>query len=120
MSNSQDFFSRAKSHFSETMNGELKSFTIPEYDNLTIYYKKGTSFKQEGKVLELQQQGKTAEALVQMIINRALDSEGKRMFNDYERTQFMNTVTPEIILKMVNAMNGDDEEEFTVEKAKKS
>lgn len=120
MSNSQEFFSRAKSHFAETMNSELKSFKVPELDNFEIFYRKGTNFKQEGKVLELQQAGKTAEALVQMVINRALTEEGKKLFSDVQREQLMRDVAPEVIIKIVNALNEEDEEEFTVEKAKKS
>ncbi|MEC8352260.1 MAG: hypothetical protein VXZ65_03425, partial [Candidatus Thermoplasmatota archaeon] len=34
---------------------------VPEWDT-TFYYKKGTNFQQEAKVMELQNAGKTAEA----------------------------------------------------------
>jgi len=101
------------------MSGELKSFYIDEWET-TFYYKRGTNFKTEGKVIELQQQGKTVEALVQMVINRCLDSEGKRVFTDASRTELMNSVDPEVIIKIVNCLTADDDDEFTMDSAVKN
>lgn len=105
MSNS--VLDKAKSHFAETISGELKEYKVEEWDT-TIYYKKGTNFAQESKVIELQNQGKTAEALVQVLINRALDKDGKRIFSDHEKVALMNGVDPAVILKIVAKMNEGD------------
>lgn len=105
---------KAKSHFAETISGELKEYYVEEWDE-TIYYKKGTNFAQESKVIELQNQGKTAEALVQVLINRALDKDGKRIFADAEKTILMNSVDPAVILKIVGRINSG--EAVTVEEA---
>lgn len=106
---SKDIISKAKSHFAGVMSGELKSFYIEEWDT-TFYYKKGTNFKSEAKVLELQNQGKTGEALVQVVINRCLNAEGKRVFTDHNKIDLMNSVDPEVLIKIVNALNSDEDE----------
>lgn len=98
---------KAKAHFSEAISGEMKEYYVEEWDT-TIYYKKGTNFAQEAKVIELQNQGKTAEALVQVLINRALDENGKRIFADAEKAVLMNSVDPAVILKVVGEINSGE------------
>ena len=105
---------KAKTHFAEAVSGELKEYHVEEWDE-TIYYKKGTNFAQEAKVIELQNQGKTAEALVQVLINRALDKDGKRIFADAEKPVLMNSVDPSVILKIVGQINSGSA--VTVEEA---
>lgn len=121
---SKEILGKAKSHFAEVMSGELKSFYIDEWDT-TFYYKKGTNFKSEAKVLELQNAGKTGEALVQMIINRCLDKTGKRVFSEHNRAELMNSVDPNVLVKVVNGLNDTDDDDMpggapTVEKASKN
>lgn len=117
---SKDILDKAKSHFNQVMSGELKSFYIEEWDT-TFYYKRGTNFRNESKVIELQNQGKTAEALVQMIINRCLDKKGKKVFTDASKTELMNSVDPEVLVKIVNGLNQeDDEDTISVEDASKN
>jgi len=94
----------ARKHFNEVVIGELKQMEVPEWDT-TIYYRNGTSFAQEAKVIELQNSGKSAEALVQVLINRALDKNGKRLFTDMEKAEIMNGVDPAVILKIVTEFN---------------
>lgn len=113
---SKDIMSKAKSHFREIMDQELKSYYIQEWDE-TIYFKKGSNFAQEAKVIELQNQGKTAEALIQVMINKTLDKDGKRVFTDASRAELMNAVDPTVILKIVNAINSDT---ISVEDAEKN
>ena len=111
---SNKILEKAKSHFAEAVSGELKEYHVEEWDT-TIYYKKGTNFAQEAKVIELQNAGKTADALVQVLINRALDKDGKRIFTDHEKPVLMNSVDPSVILKIVGKMNEGDS--LTVEEA---
>lgn len=117
MNTQADILNKAKSHFATVMSGELKSFHISEWDT-TFYYKKGSNFKSEAKVLELQNAGKTGEALVQMIINRCLDKDGKRVFNDHNKTELMNSVDPEVLVKIVNCLNAEDDEDVAIDVGK--
>ena len=113
---SKDIMSKAKSHFREIMDQDLQSYHIEEWDE-TIYFKKGSNFASEAKVIELQNAGKTAEALIQVMINKTLDKEGKRVFTDASKTELMQSVDPMVILKIVNAVNSDT---LTVEDAAKN
>ena len=99
----------AKAHFHSLNTGEMDSIEVPEWQT-TVYWKKGgLNFAQQNKIIELTNAGKTAEALVEMLILRALDEEGKRMFKPVEKTEIMREVDPNIILKIVTAMgSGDD------------
>ena len=105
---------KATKHFAEVISGELKEYYVEEWDE-TIYYKNGTNFAQEAKVIELQNAGKTAEALVQVLINRTLDKDGKRVFGDAEKAALMNGVDPSVILKIVGKIN--EGSSVTVEEA---
>lgn len=116
---SKEILDKAKSHFREVMSGELQSFYIDEWDT-TFYYKKGTNFKQEAKILELQNQGKTAEALIQMIINRCLDADGKRVFTEASKQELMNSVDPSVLVKIVGALSSSEDETTDVETASKN
>lgn len=116
---SKEILDKAKSHFREVMSGDLHSFYIDEWDT-TFYYKKGSNFKQEAKIIELQNQGKTAEALIQMIVNRCLDADGKRVFTEASKTELMNSVDPEVIIKIVGALSNIDEDTVDVETASKN
>ncbi len=53
---------KATKHFNEAISGELKEYYVKEWEE-TNYYKKGTNFAMETKVIEFQNQGKTAEQI---------------------------------------------------------
>ena len=98
----------AKSHFSKIANKGMESLEVPEWET-TVYWKVGgLNFASQSKILEQQQAGKTAEALVDMLIMRALDEDGKRMFKQGEKVILMNNVDPNVILKIVTAMGQSD------------
>ena len=101
----------AKKHFVEVANGGMGSFEVPEWET-TIYWKiGGLNFAQQSKIIELQNAGKTAEALVEMLILRALDADGNRMFKLAEKTEIMREVDPNVILRAVSAMSEADNED---------
>jgi hypothetical protein len=107
---------QAKKHFHSLNSGDLQSLEVPEWET-TVYWKVGgLNFAQQSKVIELTNAGKTAEALVEMLILRALDSDGKKMFKPVEKTEIMREVDPNIILKIVTAM-GEDDDTLTPEDA---
>lgn len=102
--------SKAKEHFKEVANQGQSSIEVPEWGE-TIYWQiGGLNFAQQSKVIELQNSGKTAEALVEMLIMRAIDGEGKKMFKMVEKTEIMREVDPNVILKVVSAMGESDQD----------
>ena len=108
---------QAKKHFHSLNSGEMNSIEVPEWGT-TVYWKMGgLNFAQQSKVIELTNAGKTAEALVEMLILRAIDAEGKKMFKQVEKNEIMREVDPDIILKVVTSMNDIEEDVVAVEDA---
>ena len=101
---------KAKEHFKEMANQGQAHIDIPEWGTVVYWNISGLNFAQQSKVIELQQKGKSAEALVEMMIMRALDSDGNRMFRLAEKTEIMREVDPNMILKVVTAMGDSDTE----------
>lgn len=98
----------AKSHFRDKLNAGLKGpISVPEWD-AEIYYKTATTFFQESKVIELQQAGKTTEALVLTLINRALDENGNPVFQLKDKQTIMRQVDPAIVLRIIQEMNDEE------------
>jgi len=111
----------AKAHFRARMSQELQSVEVPEWTNgedtpRRIYFKASMSLRDQGQILQLSQDGKTAEALAQTLILRALDEDGKRIFFNANMTEIMRMVDPEMVAFVVNAMSGDDETDEDLEK----
>lgn len=84
-------------------NGMAK-IKVPEWET-EIYFKPASTFAQEQKIIELHSKGKLVEALVETLITKALDQEGKRMFSQADKPVLMREVDPEVIIKIVGEMN---------------
>lgn len=95
---------KATAHYKTQINGELKMFHVDEWD-LDIYYRSIQSLKAEADVVDLSRQGKTVEALVMSIINKARDKDGKLLFSKHDKAVFMNEVDPNVVLKVANKIN---------------
>ena len=83
---------------------------VPEWSVVgkpsVIYYKPSLNFSQQEKILALSDPGKKAEAIVEALIQRALDEDGNRLFKTVDRTELMKHTDPEIISRIVGAMSG--------------
>lgn len=99
----------AKAHMRDKIGAGLKGpIAVPEWET-EVWYKPATTFHQESKVIELQQAGKTVEALVQTLINRALDKDGKHIFKLADKFELMRAVDPAVILRIIQGMNDEDD-----------
>jgi hypothetical protein len=94
----------ATEHFRSQLSEGLKSIEVKEW-NSTVYFKPASTFAQQQRALELHAQGKMVEALVETLIARALDAEGKRLFTSADKAVLMNEVDPQIIIQIVSIMN---------------
>lgn len=98
----------AMAHFKEVLAQGLKGpVHVPEW-KLDIYYKPATTFQQESKIVELTSQGKTVEALVEALIIRALDAEGKPLFARTDKPELMRAVDPGVIMRVMTEINNPD------------
>lgn len=94
---------KAVEHF-KSVESELKELHVEEWDT-TIYYKNKSAFRDQSAIMQLHQQGKVVEALVETIIVKALDQTGKKMFQPAERVILLNQVDPEILVKIATELN---------------
>lgn len=95
---------KAKNHYQTILSGGLQSIEVPEWET-TIYFKPVTNFTVEQKIIELHSKGKTVEALVESLIQRALDADGKRLFTTADKVTLMREVDPNVIVSIVTKMN---------------
>ena len=91
-------------HYQSSISGDLKKIHVDEWDT-DIYCRTTYPLKDEAKILELQTQGKTVEALVESIIVKARDKNGNRLFQDADRIKLMNEADPTVIIKVGGAIN---------------
>ena len=96
---------KATAHFRNKISGEMKSLQVPEWET-KIWYKQSSTLKEESRILELSQQGKTVEALVESIITRSRNEDGTKMFGIADKPTFMNEVDPAIIIRIAGELNG--------------
>mgnify|MGYP006081367483 CR=1 FL=1 len=102
----------ATAHYKAQLSGILQSIEVPEWET-TIYFKGITSLADEQKVLKLHTEGKLAEALVESIISKACDADGKKLFKGADRVTLMHEVDPEVLMRLASHINkGVDEDEL--------
>ena len=104
-----------KAHYRSKLSGELQKITVPEWKT-DIYYKTAHPFSVETKIIELQQSGKTVEALVESVILKALDPEGKPMFNKFDKNTLMNEADPAVLMRIAAILNATTSDYEAVEK----
>lgn len=95
---------KATAHFRNQISGEMKWIEVPEWET-KIYYKTVTNLREEGKILELSQQGKNVEALVESLIIKARNEDGSKMFNMVDKPTLLNEVDPKVLVRVVGEMN---------------
>jgi len=95
----------ATAHFRTKISGDMTHITVPEWGDAKIYFKSSNTLTEESRLLNLAQQGKTVEALVESIIRKAKDKDGKSLFHDADRIKLMNEADPQVVIKVATAIN---------------
>lgn len=117
---------RAKKHYESRreLQGPIKVSEWGEgKDNdgedrpLEIYFKI-MNLAQQDKILN-EIEGHTLKAMVQTIVTRSLDSEGKRLFRDIEKEELYKHADPKVIERVCRFMADDGEEEDQADEIKK-
>lgn len=101
-------------HYKTKLAGQLLSMEVPEW-NTTIYYRSTSSLRAESYIMSFTQQGKTAEALVETIIQKSFDSEGNKLFKETDRAALLNEADPKILIRVaakLNSASGDTIEDI--------
>lgn len=95
---------KATAHFRNQISGDMTAVEVPEWET-TIYFKASNTLREEGKLIELAQAGKTVEALVETLIIRSRNKDGTKMFMPADKATFMNEVDPNVLIRVVSEMN---------------
>lgn len=111
MTKAQSVLDKATAHFRNRISGEMKSIEVPEWE-CKIYFKEANTMREEAKLVELAQQGKTVEALVETLITKARNQDGSKMFSIADKATFMNEVDPNVIIRVVADMNSAASQDF--------
>ena len=96
--------SKIQNHYKSAISGDLTKYYCEEWDS-DIYFRKTYPFKDEARVIELQSQGKLAEALATSIVLKARKADGSKMFNEADISTLMNEADPAVIVKVATAIN---------------
>lgn len=109
----------AVKHFKERSEATMKSFEVPEWGT-TIWYRETNSFQDQSKVMQLHQQGKIVEALVETIITKARKQDGTKMFQPAERFFLLNEADPDVLVKVASELNRGAVDTYDVEETVKN
>lgn len=101
---------KATAHFEDVLAGGVQGPIRVDAWDADIYYKPTTTMQQESIIIKLTQDGKATEALIQTLIMKACDKDGKAVFEQADKVRLMNAVDPKIILDIVTKMNATDED----------
>jgi hypothetical protein len=107
---------KATAHFRNKISGEMRKISVPEWE-CDIWVKNSATLREESKILELSQQGKSVEALVESIIVKARNEDGTKMFTMPDKMIFMNEVDPAILIRVAAEINNVP---LTMEEAEKN
>lgn len=110
---------KATAHFRNQISGAMQVVDVPEW-GAKVYYKSAVSLKDEGKILELTQSGKTVEALVESLIVRARNEDGTKMFTVADKAPLLNEVDPKVLIRIVGEINEISNLESDLENAEKN
>jgi hypothetical protein len=110
---------KATAHFRNKIGGDMKKIHVPEWE-CDIWFKASNTLKEQAKLIELAQQGKTVEALVETLIIKARNQDGTKMFNMPDKMVFMNEVDPKVIIRVVGDMNEVGDEDYNQDQVEKN
>jgi hypothetical protein len=107
---------KATSHFRTKISGDMKCIHVPEWET-KIWFKASVTLREQSKLIELAQQGKTVEALVETLIVKARNEDGTKMFTIADKMVFLNEVDPSVVIRVVGQLTNEEE---TLESAEKN
>jgi hypothetical protein len=95
---------KAKKHYTNIINQAPIKVEVPEWDT-TLYAKPSLSLAKLGEIMELSNDGKSAEAMVMTIIYRLIDEEGNPVFRKAEKAELMRQVDPDVLSRIITTIS---------------
>ena len=94
----------AKKHYTNIINQEPIKVEVPEWDT-TLYAKPSISLARLGEIMELSNNGKSAEAMVMTLIHRLIDAEGNPVFRKSEKNELLRSVDPDVLSRIITVIS---------------
>lgn len=119
MTTGVEALARGRDNWQERLLG-TQSMTVEEWGTdespCEIFWKPST-LAQRDKIFKYIAEN-SLEGLAESIIQRCLDADGKRMFTPIHKKELMTRQDPDVLVRIVSAMNED--EGATIEEARKN
>lgn len=106
---------KAKGHFKTKLTDKLEWVEVPEWET-KIYFKASATLKQTEEVVALHRENKVAEALATVLISRALNEDGSKMFTVADKFDIMNQVDPDVVTRIATHILNSEPNPVDVEK----
>jgi len=106
----------AQGHFKRVLENGLIEIPVPEW-NGSVYHRRAFTLAENAKLLQLQEAGKTAEALAEAMIKHARDVDGRPLFKQSDRLILMKSIDQDVLGRIVNAMLGEELDKLEPEEA---
>jgi hypothetical protein len=103
---------RAKDHFS---NQPVKEIEVPEWGEdgkPFVFYSKPFTIQEKGRLAFMTKDKDPTEALIEVLIMKAMDAEGEKVFQLTDKIDLRNNVDADVISRAVNDIMGIDLEEL--------
>jgi len=115
MSNGAQVLVNIEKHWRTQLDKQMGEVVVPEWD-VTIFFKP-MNLSQQNRIFKYANEG-SLESLVETLLIRALDADGKKLFSNSNKKFFMEKASPSLIADVVSAMN--DAPDTTIEDARKN
>ena len=91
----------ATKHFKDKLANGLEWVDVPEW-NSKVWFKPSANLKETEAVVKLHQSGQVMEALATVLIMRALDEDGNKLFKSADKFELMSSVDPEVVIRIAS------------------
>ena len=96
------------------------SLDVPEWGEkgkpFKIYFKPLINFKAQEKIFKLVSESKSSEALCMTLVIRALNADGKPLFQEGHMGQLMHETDPDVVSGIVTKMGQESDDHESLKK----
>lgn len=104
---------RAKAHY---INQPIKEIVVPEWaddeGNPFVFYARPFTLQDQGKLQFAVKNQSEADALAEVLIMKAIDAEGNKVFNVGDKVALRNSVDANVLARIANQIMGGNSEEL--------
>ena len=110
----QSVLAQMQADYKEKLSNGLQSHEMETMQGVTVYWKQENMAQRSRYYSGLL--NREIEAFVDVVVHRALNAQGVRMFKPQDRDMLLKTVDPDVIMEMSNAILGSSEDDTGADK----